>query len=123
MGAGHDDFSDHERKLLVEYKSKEQSEQNSSDKGHKKGQSQAQVGPNNDGHYEKSAPVHGDIGFHKFVKMIKKHPGQVLRLDENRSDNLCALKIPFFLVKLQCCNLNISAKNSYKFKIFTVFTR
>ena len=75
------DLSAHERQLLVDYKSNEQTLETmpSSEKkggvGHKKkSESSSQA----DG-YEKSAPRHGDIGFHKFVSMIKKHPGQVLR--------------------------------------------
>ena len=79
------DLSAHERQLLVDYKSNEQTLETmpSSEKkggvGHKKkSESSSQANNAADG-YEKSAPRHGDIGFHKFVSMIKKHPGQVLR--------------------------------------------
>ena len=71
-GRSADDLSDHEKKLLLEYKTKEQTEQTLEVKGHQKGHTGQDC-------YEKSAPRHGDIGFHKFVQMIRKHPGQVLR--------------------------------------------
>ena len=76
-----DDLSEHERQLLVDYKSNEQSLEGAVEKkgvGNKKSGGGSSQANNSDG-YEKSAPRHGDIGFHKFVSMIKKNPGQVLR--------------------------------------------
>ncbi len=29
--------------------------------------------------YEKSAPLHGDVWFHKFASVVRENPGQVLR--------------------------------------------
>ena len=80
------DLSAHERQLLVDYQSNEQtlemipsaSAEKKAGVGNKKKSESSSQANNGDG-YEKSAPRHGDIGFHKFVSMIKKHPGQVLR--------------------------------------------
>ena len=62
------DLSDHERQLLLEYKTKEAVEDE--DVPPKGG---------SDACYEKVAPKHGDVGFHKFLSVIQKNPGQVLR--------------------------------------------
>ncbi len=32
-----------------------------------------------DGRYEKSVPKHGDVLFHKFVSVLQRNPGQVIR--------------------------------------------
>ena len=75
-------MSEHERQLLLEYKTKEALEEESS-KTPKNRQSQGKVAvpaskPLTDS-YEKVAPRHGDIGFHKFLSVIQKNPGHVLR--------------------------------------------
>ena len=78
-------MSEHERQLLLEYKTKEALEEESS-KTPKNRQSQGKVAvpvsqsskPLTDS-YEKVAPRHGDMGFHKFLSVIQKNPGHVLR--------------------------------------------
>ncbi len=62
QNVGENFLSEHEKKLLSEYK-QVRSEDASGDK---------------DG-YEKVAPRHGDVAFHKFLSVIQKNPGQVLR--------------------------------------------
>lgn len=70
------DLSDHERQLLLEYKTKEavdemdHEETGAKRKGGKNSSSES---------YEKVAPRHGDVGFHKFLSVIQRNPGQVLR--------------------------------------------
>ena len=72
------DLSDHERQLLLEYKTKEALEdsENSRKKQGKKGAASTQSQSDS---YEKVAPRHGDMGFHKFLSTIQKNPGHVLR--------------------------------------------
>lgn len=76
------DLSDHERQLLLEYKTKEALEESAeksaaSKKGGKRVQTSS-AGPQTDS-YEKVKPRHGDMGFHKFLSVIQKNPGHVLR--------------------------------------------
>ena len=68
-----DDMSEHERQLLVDYKHKESMVED--EKSSKKTKS---VPEGQDG-YEKVIPRHGDLGFHKFITTINKHPGHILR--------------------------------------------
>lgn len=70
------DLSDHERQLLLEYKTKEALED--SENSSRKNQGKKQAQPQSDS-YEKVAPRHGDMGFHKFLSVIQKNPGHVLR--------------------------------------------
>lgn len=76
------DLSDHERQLLLEYKTKEALDESAEKSAaSKKGGKQVQTssaGPQTDS-YEKVKPRHGDMGFHKFLSVIQKNPGHVLR--------------------------------------------
>ncbi len=71
----HGDLSDHERQLLLEYKAKEAVAQVSDGKGGQGNKTSTDA-------YEKVAPKHGDISFHKFLSIIQKNPGQVLRYEK-----------------------------------------
>lgn len=76
------DLSDHERQLLLEYKTKEAVEEDVDevhDTGAKRKNKKAENAKNNSEGYEKVAPRHGDVGFHKFLSVIQQNPGQVLR--------------------------------------------
>ena len=66
------DLSEHERQLLIDYKTKESIAEVEDEKGNKK------VGNGQDG-YEKVLPRHGDVGFYKFITTINKYPGHILR--------------------------------------------
>ena len=98
------DLSDHERQLLLEYKTKEALDESAEKSAaSKKGGKQVQTssaGSQTDS-YEKVKPRHGDMGFHKFLSVIQKNPGHVLRYF-----NICTiesvllkspnLRFPFF---------------------------
>ena len=74
----HSDLSEHERQLLIDYKTKESTagdEYEDHEKGRKK---QKNSNDAQDG-YEKVIPKHGDVGFYKFVSAINENPGHVLR--------------------------------------------
>jgi hypothetical protein len=62
-------LTDHERQLLQEYSLKEGLPDEA---GSKAGSSSTDV-------YEKALPRHGDRWFHKFVSVVQKNPGQVIR--------------------------------------------
>ena len=70
------DLSEHERQLLLEYKTREAVEDMKENKQRKQQPSSQAPG---DGFYEKVAPRHGDLGFHQFLSVIQKNPGHVLR--------------------------------------------
>ena len=85
------DLSEHERQLLLEYKTKEaldseeesfsskSSTQKNSSNGGKQGKVAVPSKPPLTDSYEKVVPRHGDMGFHKFLSVIQKNPGHVLR--------------------------------------------
>lgn len=66
-------MSDHERDLLQDYSLKEDF---LDDRGQK-----SQAGSSNTDVYEKAVPKHGDLWFHKFLSVIQKNPGQVVRYE------------------------------------------
>ena len=72
------DLSDHERQLLLEYKTKEALDESAEKSAASKKVQTSSAGPQTDS-YEKVKPRHGDIGFHKFLSVIQKNPGHVLR--------------------------------------------
>ena len=75
----HSDLSEHERQLLIDYKTKE-STAGDEYEDHEKGSKKQNKNSNDaqDG-YEKVKPKHGDVGFYKFVSAINKNPGHILR--------------------------------------------
>ena len=70
------DLSEHERQLLLEYKTREAMADLNESKKKPGGSSDQGQG---DGFYEEMAPRHGDVGFHKFLSVIQKNPGHILR--------------------------------------------
>lgn len=69
-------LTEHERQLLLEYKVKETEEQ--ARKRPAEASKAVMVDGGADG-YEKVKPKHGDVAFHKYLSVINKNPGQVLR--------------------------------------------
>ena len=64
-------LDDHERDLLQDYTLKEDLPDDQALAG-KPGSGSSDV-------YEKALPKHGDVWFYKFVSVVQKNPGQVLR--------------------------------------------
>ena len=80
-----DQYNDHEKQLLLEYKSKEtenedtfQCAQTETKACHVKSKREAAVRGASDS-YEKALPKHGDILLHKMISTINRNPGQVIR--------------------------------------------
>ena len=71
-----ENITDHEMKLINEYKARESINAVQSSGGSSK-KSNKSVSP--DDQYEKSVPSHGDESFHKFLTVIGYNPGQILR--------------------------------------------
>lgn len=72
-----ENITDHELKLINEYKARESiNAVQSSGGGSKKSTNKSVC---QDDQYEKSVPSHGDESFHKFLTVIGYNPGQILR--------------------------------------------
>lgn len=65
-------LTEHERQLLQEYSLKEKLPEERGPQGG--------GGSSNTDVYEKAMPRHGDLWFHKFLTVMQKNPGQVIRL-------------------------------------------
>ncbi len=64
-------LNDHERDLLQDYSLKEDIPDERGAVG--------KAGSLNTDVYEKALPKHGDLWFYKFVSVVQKNPGQVVR--------------------------------------------
>ncbi|XP_040581742.1 programmed cell death protein 2-like [Lepeophtheirus salmonis] len=71
--------SDHERRLLWEFRSKESMEDEEENKVLLNSGACSRGGGGEMDVYEKAVPRHGDIFYHKFLTVLQKNPGQVLR--------------------------------------------
>ena len=79
-----DQFNDHERKLLIEYKAKDMEKDDISQtfkSDDKKGtrKSKCNAASQATDTYEKVMPKHGDVFLHKMITTIERNPGQVIR--------------------------------------------
>ena len=74
-------MTEHERQLLLDYKTRESSIEEVCDMSIKNGDKSAKTSSSSScgDAYEKAMPKHGDTLFHKMLSVIAENPGQVLR--------------------------------------------